>query len=209
MNNIKFHYHVYRNSPSVPIRNQVTPVHALPFYFLNIYFNIVLPSVPWSSKWSLSSRLPHQNPVYIYSVSHTWHIFLEVQHVIKVLFSASHVLRTTLRCTIEPNPKEFSPAITTRPFFLNVCGTIMLHILSNLKWGSLEEASARISCLSHPKSMAKLIELTITIPCDCWVLRFFFVVKGPAADARDASQPWGLLCNPMMKMISVFFCFSV
>jgi hypothetical protein len=26
------------------------------------------------------------------------------------------------------------------------------------------------------------------------------VVKGPAADATDAPQPWGLLCNPVMKM---------
>jgi hypothetical protein len=32
----------------------------------------------------------------------------------------------------------------------------------------------------------------------------FFVVKGPAADATDAPQPWGLLCNPVMKMISFF-----
>ena len=35
----------------------------------------------------------------------------------------------------------------------------------------------------------------------------FFVVKGPAADATDAPQPSGLLCNPVMKMIN-FFRFS-
>jgi hypothetical protein len=28
----------------------------------------------------------------------------------------------------------------------------------------------------------------------------FLVEKGPAADATDAPQPWGLLCNPVMKM---------
>jgi hypothetical protein len=37
----------------------------------------------------------------------------------------------------------------------------------------------------------------------------FFVEKGPAADATDAPQPQGLLCNPVMKMkrkmISFFF----
>jgi hypothetical protein len=42
--------------------------------------------------------------------------------------------------------------------------------------------------------------------------QFFFVVKGPAAEATDAPQPYGLLCNPMMKtkrkMISFFFNFS-
>jgi hypothetical protein len=32
----------------------------------------------------------------------------------------------------------------------------------------------------------------------------FFVVKGPAAGATDASQPLGLLCKPLMKMI-IFF----
>jgi hypothetical protein len=36
----------------------------------------------------------------------------------------------------------------------------------------------------------------------------FVMVNGPAADATDAPQPWGLLCNPVMKMISffVFLC---
>jgi hypothetical protein len=33
------------------------------------------------------------------------------------------------------------------------------------------------------------------------------VVKGPAADATEAPQRWGLLCNPVMKMISFFFVF--
>jgi hypothetical protein len=35
----------------------------------------------------------------------------------------------------------------------------------------------------------------------------FFVVKGPAADATDTQQPWGLLRNPVMKIISFFFVF--
>jgi hypothetical protein len=32
------------------------------------------------------------------------------------------------------------------------------------------------------------------------------VLKGPAADATDAPQPWGLLCNPMMKMKMIIIC---
>jgi hypothetical protein len=33
---------------------------------------------------------------------------------------------------------------------------------------------------------------------------FFLGSKDPAADATDAQQPWGLLCNPVMEMISFF-----
>jgi hypothetical protein len=41
-------------------------------------------------------------------------------------------------------------------------------------------------------------------------IRFVFkglMMKGPLADATDAPQPWGLLCNPMMKMkmMIIFF----
>jgi hypothetical protein len=41
------------------------------------------------------------------------------------------------------------------------------------------------------------------------MLEDILFVKGPAADATDAPQPWGLLCNPVMKMISVFSFFRV
>jgi hypothetical protein len=44
-------------------------------------------------------------------------------------------------------------------------------------------------------------------PISYSVIFFFFLVKGPAADATDAQQLWGLLCNPVMKMISLFFSF--
>jgi hypothetical protein len=36
----------------------------------------------------------------------------------------------------------------------------------------------------------------------------FYVVKGPAANATDAPQPDGFLCNPVMKMSSFFIKFS-
>jgi hypothetical protein len=35
------------------------------------------------------------------------------------------------------------------------------------------------------------------------------LLKGPAAEATDAPQPWDLLCNPVMKMISFFFVLLV
>jgi len=43
-------------------------------HFLKIDLNIILPSMPGSSKWSLSLRFPHQNPVYASRLPHTFYI---------------------------------------------------------------------------------------------------------------------------------------
>jgi hypothetical protein len=36
---------------------------------------------------------------------------------------------------------------------------------------------------------------------------FFCIVKGLAADVTDKSQAWGLLCNHVIKVISIIFIF--
>ena len=67
----KVHCRVYKCPPPVPILSQLDPVYAPTSPFLKTHFNIILQSTPGSSKWSLSLRFPHQNPVYSSPLPHT------------------------------------------------------------------------------------------------------------------------------------------
>ena len=51
----------------VPARSSPNPTS----YFLKIHLNIILPSTSGSLRWSLSFRLPYQNPVYASPLPHT------------------------------------------------------------------------------------------------------------------------------------------
>jgi hypothetical protein len=62
--NLKVHYDNQKCPQPVPILSQIDLVHAPTSHFLKIRLNIVLPSMPWSSRWSLSLTFPHQSPVY-------------------------------------------------------------------------------------------------------------------------------------------------
>ena len=54
----KFHYHIYECLPCVPTLSHINPVHASTFQFLKIHLNIIPPSMPGSSKQSLSLVSP-------------------------------------------------------------------------------------------------------------------------------------------------------
>ena len=69
--NPKAHYRIHMCPPPVPILSQLDPVHTPTSQFLKIHLNIIAPSMPWSPRWSLSFRFPHQNPVYTSALPHT------------------------------------------------------------------------------------------------------------------------------------------
>ena len=62
--NPKVHYRIKSRAPSVPILSQINSIHTRS-QIQKITLNIILPSTPGTSKWSLSFRFLHQISVYV------------------------------------------------------------------------------------------------------------------------------------------------
>ena len=58
--NPEVHYRTHKRAPTVSILGQPNPVH-IPTSLLEIYPNIIHPSIPRSPQWSPSLRFPHQD----------------------------------------------------------------------------------------------------------------------------------------------------
>jgi hypothetical protein len=69
--NPKVYYRIRTCPPTVSILSQLDPAHTLTYLFWETSLNIILPCTPGSSKWSLSLRFPHQNPVCTSLLPHT------------------------------------------------------------------------------------------------------------------------------------------
>ena len=61
---------LHNSPPFVPILRQMSPVHFTLSCFFKIHFNIILPSLPRSSKLSLCFLFPRQNPLFIHILAH-------------------------------------------------------------------------------------------------------------------------------------------
>ena len=73
LRNHRVHFRTYKCPSHVPILNQIERFHTSTFHFLKIHLNVIRPSTPGSSKWSLSFRFPapQKNPVYTSPLPHT------------------------------------------------------------------------------------------------------------------------------------------
>jgi hypothetical protein len=71
---MKVHYRVHNSVSFVPTLNHIKSFEVLPAYFVKIHFNIILLSMPGSSKWSLAFRPSLQCPICFSLFRHACHI---------------------------------------------------------------------------------------------------------------------------------------
>ena len=57
---MEVHHRVQQSLPLVYNFSQINPVNVIPSIFCDVHFNTILPSMPGSSEWSPSVRVPHQ-----------------------------------------------------------------------------------------------------------------------------------------------------
>jgi len=69
--NPKCHYRTHKCPPRILILSQLDSLHTPTTHFLKIHLNIILPSTPGYSKWSLSIRFPRHNSVYTSPIPHS------------------------------------------------------------------------------------------------------------------------------------------
>jgi hypothetical protein len=140
-----------------PDRSSPYPHISLPEYL----FNIILPPTPGSTKWSLSLRFPHQNPVYHNKwvpVTMAWRVLrLRLKKLPLLWRVASKILNKQSR-TVD---KEWSSSLgigwgVTTPQFRNLSRYESFTRTSELDWSIIIIVSyisspykVLITCMNH------------------------------------------------------------
>ena len=73
--NTKFHHRIHKRRTAVPTLSHSNPIHASLSHFLKVYFNIIFPFTPRSSKCSLCLSSVHGNLAGTSPISHSCHLF--------------------------------------------------------------------------------------------------------------------------------------
>ena len=94
--NPKVHYRTHKRPPPISILGLPNPVHIPTSHLLEIHPNIIHPSMPRPPQWSLSLRLPHQDPIHPPLLTHTRNVKFCVGS------KRSHCLCYTLKLTTKP-----------------------------------------------------------------------------------------------------------
>jgi hypothetical protein len=135
-----------------PFSSHTNPIHALPTDFLKIHCNISLPSTSRSSKWSLSLRFPHQNPVLTSPVPHTCHTqadLIALDLIIRITFGILTLLAVQfppIQCYVVPVWLKF-----------------FLSILFSKTFGQCSSLNMK-NQISHPyKTTGKIIVLLYSV----------------------------------------------
>jgi hypothetical protein len=113
--NTKVHRRVHKIRPPVRILSQINIIHVLSYDFFNIHVNILIPSTPRSSKFTLSLRFPHQNPSCTSPFPVQCHMPLPPRSVF-IFFVDNSIITNTLTdllCNKTPPPTDLPMQMTT------------------------------------------------------------------------------------------------
>ena len=114
------------------------PVHTPTSHFLKIHLNIILPPMPGSSKWSLSLRFPHQNPVYACPLPHTRYMplpshFSWLYHPKNIGWGVQIITLLILQfspipCYLVPLRPKYSPQHVCMYVCIYVCMYVFMYV---------------------------------------------------------------------------------
>jgi hypothetical protein len=103
--NPKVHYRINKSPPPVRILSHISQSLFPPFNFLKIHFNIILPSTPEFSKWSLSLRCPQQNPIYTFPIRVTCYSHLtRLGLITRIIFGEQYASWSSSLCSFLQSP---------------------------------------------------------------------------------------------------------